>query len=172
MASNDTKGDLVAVGRITGCYGVQGWLRVYSHTSPRDNILGYRRWHLKCGEDFEPFSLAEGRRHGKGVVARLEGIGDRDAAERRVGCDIWVPRDDLGETAPGEYFWRDLEGLEVVTTDGRVLGVIDHLFETGANDVMVVRGDRERLIPFVQPQVVREVDLAGRRMVVDWDPEF
>jgi 16S rRNA processing protein RimM len=165
-------GKLVVLGRISGVYGVRGWVRVFSHTDPRENILSYRPWFLRRDGSWESLEVAEGRRHGKGVVARLEGIDDREAARALLGLEIAVDRDRLGMAGPGEYFWTDLEGLEVVTTEGRTLGVVDHLFETGANDVMVVKGDRERLVPFSEPEPVREVDLEDRRILVDWDPDY
>ena len=105
---------------------------------------------------------------------RIQGIhvADRDAAESWVGAQIWVERSALPKLPQGEYYWADLEGLSVETVEGVVLGVVSHLFATGANDVVAVKGERERLIPFVQPDVIRSIDLAQERMVVDWDPEF
>lgn len=165
-------GKLVVLGRVSGIYGVRGWVRVFSDTDPRESILSYRPWFLRRAGNWESMDIAEGRRHGKGVVARLEGVDDREAARALLGREIAVHRDQLGVTGPGEYFWADLEGLEVVTTGGRTLGVVDHLFETGANDVMVVKGDRERLVPFSEPEPVREVNFEDRRILVDWDPDF
>jgi 16S rRNA processing protein RimM len=107
------------------------------------------------------------------VLAKLEGCNDRNAAEELVGALITVPRAALPDTSlPGEYYWADLVGLAVKTTDDVDLGRIDHLFETGSNDVMVVQGDRERLVPYIWKQVVLEVDLKAGEMLVDWDPEF
>lgn len=163
---------LVTLGRISGLYGVNGWVRVFSHTAPRENIGAYSPWLVRSDGHWNSYEVEAVRRHGKGVVARLAGVEDRDAAAALLGADIAVTRDQLGEPDAGEYYWTDLEGLEVVTTEGTLLGVIDHLFETGANDVMVVKGDRERLVPFVAPDVVREVDLESGRVVVAWDPEF
>jgi len=162
----------VILGRISGVYGVKGWVRIFSETRPRERILDYSPWQIGRAGTWETREVKGGRRHGKGVVARLVGIEDRDAAAELIGADIAVTRSQLGDAAPGEYYWTDLEGLEVVTTDGQVLGFVEHLFETGANDVMVVKGERERLIPFVEPQIVRRVDFEGRRLVVDWDPDF
>ncbi|WJW74777.1 ribosome maturation factor RimM [Thiohalobacter sp. IOR34] len=162
----------IIVGRISGLYGVRGWVRVYSHTEPRENIVDYRPWYLQGAEGWQPCEVVEGRRHGKGVVARLAGYDDRTAAAALLGRDIAIRRDQLPETAEDEYYWTDLEGLEVVTTEGVELGRVDHLFATGANDVLVVRGERERLIPFVQGQVIRSIDLAAGRIEVDWDPDF
>lgn len=163
---------LVVMGRVSGLYGIKGWVRIYSHTSPREGILGYSPWYLKRDGIWTTYEVVTGRTQGKGVVAKLSGIGDRDEAAALLDAEIAVTRSQLGKPEPGEYFWSDLEGLEVLTLDGQVLGRVSHLFETGANDVMVVTNERERLIPFVEPQVVREVDLEARRIVVDWDPEF
>lgn len=162
----------VILGRIAGVYGVKGWVRVHSHTAPRENILSYSPWLLRRNGGWEARAVEEGRRHGKGVVARLAGIDDRDVAVTFVGADIAVPRQRLGRLEAGGYYWTDLEGLEVVTVGGVGLGIVDHLFETGANDVMVVKGDRERLVPFVEPEVIRAVDFSSGRIVVDWDPDF
>ena len=116
--------------------------------------------------------VRSGRRHGKGLIASLEGIDDRDLAAALVGCEIRVPRAELGEAGQGQYFWSDLEGLAVETERGLSLGRIESLLETGANDVLVVTGERRRLIPFLPEQVVKSVDLAGGRVIVDWDPDF
>lgn len=164
--------DLIILGRISGLYGIKGWVRVYSHTEPRENILKYAPWRVRENGAWKIHQLDGGRRHGKGVVARLADIDNRDDAAALMGADIAVLRKQLGSTEPGEYFWSDLEGMEVVTTGGEPLGVIDHLFETGANDVMVVKGQRTRLIPFVEPECVVDVDLSARRVLVDWDADF
>ncbi len=109
---------------------------------------------------------------GKTLVARFAGIDDRETAAALVGQDLSVDRDRLPETAEDEYYWADLTGLEVVNREGIVLGRVHNLLSTGANDVLVVRGDRERLVPFVQGQYVLEVDLEAGRILVDWSPDF
>lgn len=165
--------DRVPVGRISGVYGVRGWVRVYSYTDPREAILEYAPWWIADADGgWYPGTLAEGRRHGKGVVARLEGCRDRDAALALVGREIAVSRSALPDSGPDRYYWVDLEGLRVQTRDARALGTVTGLLETGANDVLVVRGERERLIPFVIGRVVRKVDLARGVIEVDWDPDF
>jgi 16S rRNA processing protein RimM len=164
---------LVVVGRVVGLYGVRGWMRLMSHTQPRDNILRYRHWHLRRGHDWRPVEVAAGRVHGKGLVVNLRECADREQARALIGADVAVPRAELPPTAAGEYYWADLVGLRVETAEGRVLGEIDYLLATGANDVLVVRGeDRERLIPFVTDQIVKRVDLAAGLIQVDWDPDF
>ncbi len=162
----------VVLGRITGAHGIRGWVKVYSETRPRDGILGYSPWFLRRNGQWVPFEVSEGRLQGKGLVAQLEGCGDREAAIALKGAEIAIPRARLPEPEAGEYYWADLIGLAVETTSGVSLGRVDHLLETGANDVLVVRGDQERLVPFVPDQVVVEVDLKGGRLVVDWDPDF
>jgi 16S rRNA processing protein RimM len=145
---------------------------VYSYTQPRENIIQYQPWQLNQGGDWQPRQVAEGQRHGKGVIARLAGCEDRDQAMLLMGTEIGIRRDQLPAPEPGEYYWSDLQGLEVVTEKGDSLGRVDHLIETGANDVLVVKGDRERLIPFVMQQVVTRVDLGAGTIQVDWDKDF
>jgi 16S rRNA processing protein RimM len=164
--------DRVIVGRISGLFGVRGWLKIFSHTESRENIVEYSPWQVNKGGQWQTIKVESGRSHGKGVVVKLVGYDDRDAAATLIGCDIAVTREQMGEPEPGEYYWADLEGLKVVTLDGVELGVVDHLFETGANDVVVVRGERERLLPFVRGNVIKNIDLQRHVMEVDWDPEF
>ena len=113
-----------------------------------------------------------GRETAKGVVASLPGVDDRDAAEALRGTEILVPRTALPPPGADEYYWVDLEGLRVVTLEGVELGTVSHLLATGANDVLVVKGDRERMLPFVQPQFVTAVDFDAGTITVDWDPDF
>lgn len=162
----------VVAGRIAGMYGVRGWVRVMSFTDPPDNLLGFPRWRLDGPQGSREVTVLEGRRHGKGLVARLGGVADRDAAAALIGAEVAVERASFDPPEAGHYYWADLEGLVVATVDGTELGRVDHLVETGANDVMVVAGERRRLVPFVAGDVVVEVDLAGGRIVVDWPADF
>lgn len=164
--------NLVVVGRVAGLYGVRGWIKVISYTDPRKNILGYRPWHLERAGIIEPVDLAAGREQGKGLVAQVAGIEDRDAAAGLIGANILVNRELFAQTGSNEYYWRDLVGLRVATIEGVTLGVVDSLLETGANDVLVLQGERRRLIPFVVDDIVKRVDLDAATIVVDWDPEF
>jgi 16S rRNA processing protein RimM len=163
---------IIPVGRITGVYGLKGWVRVFSYTEPRENIVHYQPWYLRCDNEWQARRLAEGNGHGKGVIARLEACEDRDQAVALMNCEIGVRRDQLPATRPGEYYWNDLLGLDVVTLQNEALGKVDHLLETGANDVLVVMGDRERLIPFVLNDIVMHVDLEAGVIRVDWDKEY
>jgi 16S rRNA processing protein RimM len=163
---------MIPLGRVSGVFGVLGWVKVFSHTSPRSGIGGYSPWYLGNGARWKAFEVLDVKCHGKGLVARLAGCGDRDQAAALVGCEIAIRREQLPEPEAGEFYWADLEGLRVTTTTGVDLGRVDHLFETGANDVLVVRGERERLIPYLWGEVVMSVDLDSRQLVVDWDPDF
>ena len=149
---------------------MRGWVKIFSETEPREGILNYSPWLL--GPGLEPRRVAEGRRHGKGVVARLVGCDDRDQAAVLVDQEIAVERGQLPPPAPDELYWADLEGLRVIGPDGVPLGVVEHLFSTGVNDVLVVNGERERLIPFAWGEVIKSVNLADGRIEVDWDPDF
>jgi 16S rRNA processing protein RimM len=161
---------MVALGVISAVHGLKGWVKVHSWTRPMEAILDYQSWLL--GEDRKAVKILDGRKQGKGVVACLPGIEDRQQAMIMVGQQIFVRREQMPATAEDEYYWSDLEGLDVHTTKGELLGKVDRLMDTGANDVLVIRGQRQHLVPFVQGQYVTRVDLEGGLIEVDWDPEF
>lgn len=167
-------GRRVPVGRIVGVFGVRGEVKLESWTEPRERIFDYQPWLLESAPGkFDTVDKVRGRKQGKGLVASLPGMEDRDQAVLLVGKDIFVDRGQLPPPAEGEYYWADLEGLEVFTTEGALLGRVSHLVATGANDVLVVRGgSKEHLLPFVMEHYVKEVDIPAGRIVVDWDPDF
>ena len=164
--------DFVVVGKITGVFGVRGGLKVYSYTEPHANILNYSPWYLATAGAWVKREVRDGHAKGKGVVAFLTDCTDRDAAAALVHTEVAVRRSQLPPAETGEYYWSDLIGLRVVTVNGVALGQVTQLFETGANDVLVVQGERERMIPYLPAQVVREVSVARGEIVVDWDPDF
>ncbi|KLJ01419.1 ribosome maturation factor RimM [Luteimonas sp. FCS-9] len=164
---------MIQLGKVHGAFGVRGEVKLESFTEPRSAIFRYQPWVLRDGRGGErTLSGARGRETPKGVVATLPDIADRDAAEATRGLEVWVPRDALPPPAPGEYYWVDLEGLHVRNLDGADLGTVSHLFSTGANDVLVAHGERERMIPFVIPDYVVSVDFDAGVVTVDWDAEF
>ena len=167
-----SEGTRVVVGRVSGLFGVRGWIKLFSYTEPRENIVAYRHWFLSHHGVTREVEVREGKRHGKTVIARLDGFDDRDQATTIVGAEISIDRDQLEPCEEGEYYWADLIGLEVVTTSGEVLGRVDHLLETGANDVLVVSGEKEHLVPFARPEVIKSVDIAGGTIEVDWSVDF
>ena len=162
----------ILLGRVLGAFGVRGELKILSFTDPESAVLRYQPWTLSHGGSEREFEGAKGRVTAKGVIATFPGIEDRDAAQALAGTEIWAPRSRLPKAKPGEYYWVDLEGLEVVNREGIVLGRVSHLFETGSNQVMVVNGDRDRLIPFLEGDFVLGVDFDAGRVDVDWDADF
>ena len=159
----------IVLGRVSGLYGVKGWVKVFSYTDPREAILEYSDCLLSIGGEWLPARIAEGRKHGKSIIARLDDTEDRDAAKELIGAEIAVQREALPEIESGQYYWADLEGLTVVHRDGRMLGKVAYLMATGTHDVMVVRGEQETLIPFVPERFVLEVNLAESKIRVDWE---
>jgi 16S rRNA processing protein RimM len=163
----------VLLGKVVGVFGVKGWVKLQSHTEPRDALFDYLPWTQRQRGSEREIENVEGRAQGRGLVASFPGVDTRDAAEALVGAEIWVARDALPKPKRGEYYWVDLEGLAVETVDGISFGRVSHLFATGANDVLVaIDGERERLIPFLPDDVIKRVDLDARLIVVDWDPDF
>ena len=159
----------VVLGRIAGVFGVKGWVKVISHTEPREGILEYQNWLLKCRNGWQAVKPEDGKLHGKSVIAKLPDIEDRDAAAELLDVEIAVPREDLPKTEDGEFYWADLEGLQVMHRDSRSLGKVAYLMATGSNDVLVVDGDGEQLIPFVMGEVILDVDLGKGQISVDWE---
>ncbi|MEY3807278.1 MAG: hypothetical protein RI893_254 [Pseudomonadota bacterium] len=162
----------ISVGKISGVFGIKGWVKVFSFTDPRENILTYSPWLLKKNDETKTVTIVDGQLQGKTIVAQLAGIDDRNQAESLMGWDIFISPEQLPKTAKDEYYWSDLIGLTVETIDGVQFGMVDSLLETGANDVLIVQGERERVIPFLQGQTIISVDLDAGKIIVDWDPEF
>lgn len=162
----------VILGRINGLYGVRGWVKVFSYTNPITNILNYSPWQLYQQGQWQTLSVREGKRHGKGIIACLDLHHDRDKVTNLVGAEIAVWRSQMPNTLDNEYYWADLVGLTVINHQGITLGQVDYLLETGANDVLVLKGEQERLIPFLPKRVIQEVDLVGRVLRVDWQEDF
>jgi 16S rRNA processing protein RimM len=167
-----SKQQQINVGRISGVFGVKGWVKVFSFTDARENILNYSPWLLKKDSEVKLVNVIDGKLQGKAVVAQLDGVNDRDQAAGLMGWDIFITPDQLPKVAKGEYYWSDLIGLNVETSLGVQLGTVDSLLETGANDVLIVKGERQRAIPFLQGQTIIDIDLNIGRIVVDWDPGF
>lgn len=175
--------DALEVGRIVDAWGLKGWFRVQPYSQPADALLGTRRWFLKPSERApmlgstppSMLEISEVREHGDGLVASSPAAHDRTTAEALRGARIFVARSSFPTTADDEFYWADLIGLEVVLRDGALLGRVAGLMETGPQSVLRIQADgeggAETLIPFVSA-FVDSVDLAGRRIVVDWGPDF
>ena len=173
MDDGEQLGDpLLVMGRLGSPFGVKGWLHVTAYTELPENLLSYLPWYINSQQSWRKVEVISGRRHGKGLVVQLEDCPDRDAAALLTGTEVGVYRHQLPPAAADEYYWDDLVGMQVIAKHDRVLGRLDHLFETGANDVMVVKGTREYLVPYIKGQVVQSVDQEAGVITVDWDPDF
>jgi 16S rRNA processing protein RimM len=162
----------IIVGEIVSAHGIKGWVKIHSHTQPPASILQYQPWTLNGKGIDREWKLLAGRAQGRTVVAHLEGIDDRDQALALKSCQISVPRSCFPALEAGHYYWFDLVGLDIFNTEGAALGKLSGMMETGANDVIIAQGERERLIPFVMGEYVKEVDLEKKVLIVAWDPDF
>jgi len=159
------------MGWISTPFGVKGWVKVQPNTAATGNLLAYKTWWVEREGDWREIPVAEARVQGRELVARLEGYDDRDAVAALRGTSVAVPRAALPRTQSGEYYWADLIGLAVVNGSAQALGRITGVLQTGANDVLVVAGEHERLIPFIA-EVIREVDVAAGVVRVDWGADY
>ncbi len=177
-AKTNPSAKMMVVGKITSVYGVKGWVKIYSYTEPMENILNYSPWLVRLEGRLQTVQIEQGKRHGKGLVAKLTGCNDRDQAQAYCGNEISVDQAQLPALSGEEFYWHQLENLIVVTESQEVLGRVDYLISTGSNDVLVVKGtaesidQRERLIPYLPEQVVTDINLEEGTIRVEWDSEF
>jgi 16S rRNA processing protein RimM len=167
---------MVVMGRIVAPYGVLGWLKVLPDTETLDSLFDYPTWWVGKDDQWREMQVQDAKIHNDVLVVKLEGIDDRDAAFACKGKQVAVPRESLPEPEENEYYWSDLVGVAVKNKQGEDFGFVIDVLETGANDVLVVntgkeRGNVERLLPFID-QVVLEVDVTAKTMLVDWDADF
>ncbi|MGH8582160.1 MAG: ribosome maturation factor RimM [Gammaproteobacteria bacterium] len=161
----------VLIGRIAGLFGLQGAVKVISYTEPRGQILSYEPWYIEARGIWQPLPRTAGGCAGKGIVAHFAGYADRDQAARLLGAEIAIERVQLPALTEGEVYQFDLIGLEAMTPAGIALGKVVDVLSTAAHDVLVIGGDRQRLVPFVRGVYVREIDLETGRIALDWHPD-
>jgi len=163
----------IYLGKITGVHGIKGWLKIQSYSSPPENILNYPSWIInnKGEEDF--YSIEQGRKQNNKIVVKLEKIDDRNTAESLINSKIQILRSDLPKLSNDNYYWSDLVGLSVLNSEETVIGKIESLIETGANDVMVIitLKDERILIPFVMHEIIKEVNVELNYIKIDWSIE-
>jgi 16S rRNA processing protein RimM len=157
------------MGRVSAPYGLKGWIKIQPFTQETEGLLGYAEWWLGEEGQWQQHRIAESAVHGSMVVAKLEGCDDRDSAVRLKGRNVAVPRAAMPENRKGEFYWSDLLGMEVSHKNASKLGLVAKILETGANTVLVVQGEKEVLVPFIQGVIVN-VDLKARQVIVDWEP--
>jgi 16S rRNA processing protein RimM len=162
---------MVVMGRVTAPFGVKGWVKVHPLTAQVGSLCDHPLWWLGKPGEWRETRVAAAKVNGRMLVAQFAGVNDREAACALRGLDVAVPRDHLPAPAEDEYYWTDLIGLRVVNADRHDFGQIVRMLETGANDVLVVGGERETLIPFIA-SVIRKVDLAAGEVEVDWGIDY
>ncbi|KTD15000.1 ribosome maturation factor RimM [Legionella israelensis] len=159
----------IIVGRFGRVHGVKGFITVHSYTDPRDNILSYNNWHMFLNEQWLPVKPLQVKVNNKSILALIEGYERRELASQLTNIEIAVSKDSLPELKPGEYYWYELIGMQVINRDGKELGKITDIMPTGANDVLVVTSEKRHLIPYLPEQVILEVNKDKRFIKVDWD---
>jgi len=159
------------MGRVVGAFGLNGWVKVKVFTESADTLGTFPVWLVQLGDRWREMALEDFEVHSKGPVAKLAGCDDRNAADALRGADVAVTREALGDAEDGTLYWVDLVGLEVVDEGGTRLGEVEGLFESGETSVLVVKGAKERLIPFV-PEYVKAVDREARRITVAWKADY
>ncbi|KAB0290575.1 ribosome maturation factor RimM [Vibrio fortis] len=176
MSKQDEK---IVMGKFGATYGIRGWLKVFSYTDNAESIFDYTPWYINQKGKWVEFNVESWKRHNKGMVCKLEGLEVREEAHTLTNFEIAVDPASLPELSEDEFYWRELFGMQVVTTKGYSLGEVTDLLETGSNDVLVVKanlkdafGQKERLIPYLEEQVIKKVDREAQRIEVDWDPGF
>lgn len=170
MSEDNSK--YIVVGKIGATYGIAGWLKIHTYTEFGANILNYSPWYLSSDSDQQSYReiiIEAGKPHGNSFIAKFTGVDTPEAARLYTGKTISIKRSQLPDLNQGEYYWSDLVGLTVINIRGEVLGKVSYLIETGANDVLVIKGDKEHAIPYLPGSVVVKVDLAKQEIIVDWE---
>ena len=163
----------IYLGKITGVHGIKGWLKIQSFSSPPENILNYPSWIINNKGEEDYYSIEQGRKQNNKIVVKLEKIDDRNTAESLINSKIQILRSDLPKLSNENYYWSDLVGLSVLNSEETVIGKIESLIETGANDVMVIitLKDERILIPFVMHEIIKEVNVELSYIKIDWSIE-
>lgn len=169
----------IIVGKFGSCYGIRGWLRVFSFTENSESIFSYQPWYIYQDGKWQVVELESFKPHNQDIVVKIAGVDDRDAANALTNCEIAVDSQLLPQLTEGNFYWKDLIGCRVITTQGYDLGIVTTLMETGSNDVLVVKANlndafsvKERLVPFVEQHVIKQIDLDTKEIKVEWDPAF
>jgi len=159
------------MGRIAAPFGVKGWVKVQPYSEDPGTLMDFESWRVGRGETQTSYAVEAIQEHGNALVAKLAGVDDRDAAYALRGQEVSVARSELPPPEENEYYWSDLIGLKAINREGVELGRVESLMETGAQDVLVIKGKREHLVPFVAA-FVGKVDLAGGQIEVDWGEDY
>tara|TARA_B100001093_G_scaffold403763_1_gene391838 strand:- start:249 stop:773 length:525 start_codon:yes stop_codon:yes gene_type:complete len=168
----------VLVGEIIGSHGLKGWVQVFSYTRPSKKILTYSPWQLVDESGTEKFLISSSRFVGKKILVLFEEFVSRNQADELKARKVFVNKSQMPVLDEGDFYWTDLVGMQVKSTEGIFFGNVETLIETGANDVLVVSpakgscDDKERLIPYVDKETIVKVDQCLNQITVDWAPNY
>ncbi|CEG58085.1 ribosome maturation factor RimM [Legionella fallonii] len=162
----------VVIGRFGRPHGVKGFITVQSFTEPRDNILRYTDWHVLLNNTWQLIKILSVEVHNKAIIATIEGYPEREMVASLTNVEIAIKKEQLAALEPGEYYWHQLIGMKVVNPKGESFGVVTEIMPTGANDVLVVQGEKRHLIPYLPEQFIIEINESQQVITVDWDVDF
>ncbi|MFP3029531.1 MAG: ribosome maturation factor RimM [Arsenophonus sp.] len=170
----------IALGKLGSAYGIRGWLRIFSFTEYTEDIFKYQPWFIqRAGQWWQQLELEGWKHHNQDIIIKIKHIDDRNAANLMTNYKIIIDSEQLPELEDNEYYWKDLIGCQVITTKGYSFGYVQNLMETGSNDVLIIKANlkdafdiKERLIPFLDEQIIKNIDLTSKTIEVDWDPSF
>ncbi len=171
----DNSEEFIPVGKIAGAFGVKGWVKIFSFTQPRKNILNYSPLYMSRKGEWIELKVSNGRVQGKGIVMSLDGVTDPDQVLPLIGSELAIQKEQLKPMANDEFYWSQLIGLTVINLNDETLGLVDSLLETGANDVLVVKNKEQKtqqLVPFVMEEIVQLVDVENKLIRVDWELDY
>lgn len=168
----DTDADWIIIGRFGRPHGIKGLVTVVSFTEPRDNVMHYTDWHARINQQWQPLKLLHLEMNNKFILTQIDGYQEREEVARLTNVDIAVEREQLPVLKPGEYYWHQLIGMQAVNQQGLLLGTVTDMLPTGANDVLVVVGEKRHLIPYLPGKYVVEINDSQHMITVDWDADF
>jgi 16S rRNA processing protein RimM len=161
----------LVVGRFGKTYGIKGWLKIHSLTDPPENILNYFPWQTDYTDKWQVIEISESKRLGQQIIVKIAGCDTPEQAKLYVNLPIAIDRSQLPLLPQGEFYWIELIGLKVINEKGLLLGLVESLMETGSNDVLVIKGERTRLLPYTK-EVIKEIKINEGTINVVWDFDF
>jgi len=168
----------VTMAKIGKPHGIKGWLRIHSFTEPQSNIGNYRVFCISSDAVRRKIEMDQIKQQGSGLVAHFRGYDQPEQAQQLVGLELQVDKAEMPKLQSGDYYWHQLQGLNIINLQGQKLGVVARLMETGANDVFVVSpsedsiDQHERLVPYLPDSVVKIIDLENKFIEVDWEADY
>lgn len=170
--SNRSDDAFIIIGRFGSSYGFKGWVKITPETQTLDSMLQYDPWYIETKQGWERIQRTGARIHGKGIIAHIEGYDSKEVTPALTGKLIAIEKSQLPELDDDEFYWSEIEGMNVVTTEQVELGQVSHLMEVGLKDVLVIQGKQKHLIPFIWDKFIKEVNRETKTITVDWDPDF